>query len=391
MAVMLAYAGSRTILLYVIATAMLAVLWNLRMRRDESRRLLKAALLASAAILLVQFALPMINHLVSSLLHADVGVASGVERLAANGDDMASRRFAEMHKAWLVFRAHPWWGVGWSQFAAQSVMLQTLPQFSSAGFNSGLFTNAHNLVLQLLAEMGGVGTVLALLGFVWVIFPFLSERAEVEGFLPLACLAVSFIHSMLEYPLWYLYFLAMAVVFAALAPHRGMPLGKIGKVLMAALLLALFSLVVRSYQPYKALVNLYTPTEHPVQDAKRTEELIKIIEDRPLYAYHALYTLDNYLQGVPENLSSRRQWVDLMAAIRPYPDVLLKKAQLEALAGEQEKAHATLGLALASFPTYAHSFVEDLRDGPAAFKPLEQQAHEAWLRLPEKYRKLTAE
>ncbi|XLM23360.1 O-antigen ligase family protein, partial [Chromobacterium piscinae] len=98
---------------------------------------------------------PLFNHLISLLTHSDVENASGVARLAANGDDMGARRFAEMHKAWLTFKAHPLWGVGWSQYAAESVRLQPLPQFAAAGYNSGLFTNAHNLVMQLLAEMGG--------------------------------------------------------------------------------------------------------------------------------------------------------------------------------------------------------------------------------------------
>ncbi|GGY10110.1 PglL family O-oligosaccharyltransferase [Paludibacterium paludis] len=389
LSVMLAFAGSRTILLYVFAVAAVALVWHLRIRSEASRRMLNGMLLASLAIILVQFALPMVNHLVSSLLHKNVGVASGMERLAANGDDMASRRFAEMHKAWLVFRAHPWWGTGWSQFASQSVELQTLPEFAKAGFNSGLFTNAHNLVLQLLAEMGGVATAIVLGGFAWSVWPYFSERAEVEGFLPLACLSVSAIHSMLEYPLWYLYFLAMVVVFVSLAPGRQMRAGLPIKAMLVALLLVLMGVSAMAYAPYRELVNLYTPTENGAKDAQRVERLTTLIRERPLYAYHALYTLDNYLEGTSENLGVNRQWVDLMAAIRPYPDVLLKKAKLEALAGEGAKARATLGLALASFPTYARYYIEELSDGPPAFGPLLRQAHEGWERLPEKYKKTT--
>jgi O-antigen ligase len=95
-----------------------------------------------------------------------------------------------------------------------------LPQFASAGFNSGLFTNCHNLILQLLAEMGLPITLAVVGGFAWVVWPFFSERAEAEGMLALGCMAVTLIHSMLEYPLWYLYFLAMLVVFASMSPAR---------------------------------------------------------------------------------------------------------------------------------------------------------------------------
>ena len=84
-------------------------------------------------------------------LHCEL-VASGVERLAANSDGMGARRLAEWGKAWLVFREAPWFGAGWSQYAYHSVRLQLLPQFVDSGVNSGLFSNAHNLVFQLLAE-----------------------------------------------------------------------------------------------------------------------------------------------------------------------------------------------------------------------------------------------
>ncbi|WP_230371431.1 O-antigen ligase family protein [Paludibacterium denitrificans] len=132
LSLMLAWAGSRTILLYLVALVALAGLWHWRGRSPESRRALWAMGLSCLAILVMQFALPLINQLVSMLMHTDVHTASGVARLAANSDDMGSRRFAEMHKARLAFREHPLTGVGWSQFAAESVRMQPWPQFAAA-------------------------------------------------------------------------------------------------------------------------------------------------------------------------------------------------------------------------------------------------------------------
>ncbi|WP_434630774.1 Wzy polymerase domain-containing protein [Chromobacterium sp. CV08] len=388
MALMLAWAGSRTTLLYLLAMAALAALWWWRNRNETSRRLLAAMSAVCAVILAAQFALPLVNHLVSLLTHADVENASGVARLAANGDDMGARRFTEMHKAWMTFRAHPLWGVGWSQYAAESVRLQQLPQFAAAGYNSGLFTNAHNLVLQLLAEMGGVATALVLGGFVWVALPFFRRRAEPEGVLALGCLAVTLTHSMLEYPLWYYYFLAMLVLFAAMAPRDEKIVAWPLRLPLLAALVWVGWLSISTTPMFWELVNLYTPTGNAQKDAKRAERLIAIVDTKPLFAYHALYTLDDYLPINRDNLRQKLALEDRLTAFRPYPDVMLKRAQMEILAGQQQQAEQTLRTTLASFPTYAGQFLETLGDQDPAWEPLRRISREVYDKLPAKFRTL---
>lgn len=385
LSLMLAWAGSRTILLYLVALVALAGLWHWRGRSPESRRALWAMGLSCLAILVMQFALPLINQLVSMLMHTDVHTASGVARLAANSDDMGSRRFAEMHKAWLAFREHPLTGVGWSQFAAESVRMQPWPQFAAAGFNSGLFTNAHNLILQLLAEMGAPVTLLVVAGFVWAVWPFFRGAAEPEYLLPLGCLAVTLIHSMLEYPLWYLYFLAMLVVFVALAPSRGLSLGWPARLPLLALLLAIGWLSVSGTSMFWELVGLYSQTGNVQQDAKRQARLAQIVQQQPLFAYHALNTLDDYLVVDRHDVQQKLAWEQRLTAFRPYPDVMLKQAQLQALAGQRQAAEQTLRTTLASFPTYASQFLDSLDEDEPAWQPLRDIAQQTYDKLPAKY------
>ncbi|TDR80321.1 PglL family O-oligosaccharyltransferase [Paludibacterium purpuratum] len=390
LSLMLAYAASRTVLLYAVAVVLIGIVWHARIRTAISRRMMLAVFFACSAIVAAQFLLPYANQAVAFFTHSHAVVSSGVERLAANGDDMSSRRFAEMHKAWLVFRAHSVRGVGWSQYAAQSVTLQALPQFAADGVNSGLFTNAHNLILQLLAEMGWVITAIVLLGFGWAIWPYFSQRAQIEGVLPLSCMAVTLIHSMVEYPLWYLYFLAMLVIFMALAPlpekGRGTGLSVLWRLVLFAGMVALGGVSIAAVKHYHELTGLYSPTNVAKIDGQRAVRLGEIVRTEPLYAFHALYTLDNYIEATPDNLPQKRAWVDLMAAFRPYPDVLLKQAEMQSMVGQEAQAEQTLGLALASFPTYAHDFIEDLQDGPASWARLRVMSSEAYARLPAKFR-----
>ncbi|MDF0604344.1 Wzy polymerase domain-containing protein [Neisseriaceae bacterium TC5R-5] len=387
LAFMLAVAGSRTILLYLLVLSALAWLWHWRIQDKESSQLRWAVLASCLVILLMQLLLPALNQLISLLVHADVHSASGLERLAASSDGMGSRRFAEMHKAWLVFLAHPLGGVGWSQFAAESVRLQPLPEFMAAGFNSGLFTHSHNLILQLLAEMGGVISALVLLGFVWVIWPFFSHQAKPEGLLALGCLAVTLTHSMLEYPLWYYYFLAMLVIFSAMAPRTSPAIISWPWRLPMLLTTVYFAwLSLSSLSLFWEMVDLSTPTNNTQRDLKRRTRLAELVQTQPLFAFHALYSLDDYLAVSHDDLAQKLLLEQRLTAFRPYPDVMLKRAQLEILAGKPQQAEVTLQTTLASFPTYAQQFLQTLDDDKPEWEPLRKIARQAYEQLPAKYK-----
>lgn len=372
LAILLASAGSRTILLYEFGILLLGLIWHWRARSLASARLVKGIIGVCIIITAMQFLFPLINLLISQLSpqYDDLQRESGLARLFSHNEGLSSRRLAEMHKAWLVFQQLPWWGAGWSQFGAHSVQLHLLPLFAHAGVNSGLFLNAHNLILQLLAEMGGIVSCIVLFGLVWLILPYFRKTATMEGFLPLACLTVTIFHSFLEYPLWYFYFLAMAIIFLSLAPSSGYPMHSVLKWGAVAGGIALATVSVKSLPTYYHLTELYGPTNEKVKDARHQQQLIAIIRSEPLYAFHALYTLDDYLVVTPESRDAVGDWIIKMAAIRPYPNVLLKQAQLEALNGEPQKAVYTMQKALASFPTYARYFLYELERGPKAWAPL---------------------
>lgn len=383
----IAWAGSRTVLLYAVAIAVLALWWHWRLRSDDSRRFLQAFGAVALAIVLLQFVPLIVNHVMALFSPGGGSVASGLERLASNGDAMGGRRFTEWHKAWLVFRAHPWFGVGWSQYGAQSVALQMLPEFSHVSYNSGLFTNAHNLEIQLLAEMGGIGLLVVVGGFIWVVWPFVGARPEPEHLLPVAVLAITLIHSQLEYPLWYLYFLAVLVMMGALAPVVPTPLKGLAGWGGSAMALGLTALLVIYTPRYNELVSLYTPTGEAKSDAARSARLKTIVKNEPLLAFHALSCLDNYIGVSRERLADNLAFTTQLARFRPYPEVLLKQARLEALAGHQARAQETLHSALASFPTYAPEFLDGLDEEEPAYAKLIEITQQAYDALPEVYRR----
>lgn len=386
LALSIGWSSSRTALLYAVVMFSVAGCWHCRIRQAESRRLFLTLGLIGLSIIAVQLLLPYINHLMQ--LHAS---ASGVERLAADGGGMGTRRWVEWHKAWLVFQAHPMFGIGWSQFGSQSVALQIQPEFAHAAFNSSLFANSHNLILQLLAETGLAGTLLVLIGFLWVLWPYFSRPAQLESVLPLSMMAISLVHSMLEYPLWYLYFLAVFIMALALAPQReNSRRARLPRITLPALsclpAIMLLVLAVQGWHLYWEMVSLYSPTRNVERDRRKVARLEEIINTQPMYAFHALNTLSNYITVNQTDIPQKLYWINRLAAFRPYSNVMLDKARLEALNGEPQQATQTLRLALASYPTYAKSYLSYLPESEAAYAPLRQIAQDAYNQLPERYK-----
>lgn len=121
--------------------------------------------------------------------------------------DPSSSRFGIWANTFELIRQNPWFGVGWGEFNF-AWSLTPFPDRPVA-----FFDHTHNLPLNLLVELGlPLGTlVLGLLAWLlWKAFVACRITPEPHGamvrtaFVMVLMMAV---HSMLEYPLWYAYFL----------------------------------------------------------------------------------------------------------------------------------------------------------------------------------------
>jgi len=121
--------------------------------------------------------------------------------------DPSSSRFGIWANTLSLITQNPWFGVGWGEFN----FAWTLTPFP--GRPTAFFDHTHNLPLQLLVELGiPLGTlVLALLAWaLWKAFiacraAAAPDSATVRTAFVMVLMMV--VHSMLEYPLWYAYFL----------------------------------------------------------------------------------------------------------------------------------------------------------------------------------------
>ena len=165
-------------------------------------------------------------------LNAEFGHAVPyVAHWQATSGDISSSRFGIWANTFGLIAANPLFGVGWGRFP-QAWALTPFPTRPPASFD-----NAHNLPLQLAVELGVPIALAAIAAFGWAVwrarravsYALASEQA-IDGRCLLASLAMLGVHSLLEYPLWYTYFLLPAAYFfgqylriGSLAGHAASP------------------------------------------------------------------------------------------------------------------------------------------------------------------------
>ena len=189
--------GSRTLIVYLMAISVLAIVWRLWAGRDYQTNLywVLATLLW---VLAVQFGLKQVLSAFSQST-----TMTGLERLVSSAHVVDTARSVEWHKAWLSFLNSPWTGHGWGSSSSQSVLLHgALPDLSGLRTVGVLFTHCHNSLLQLLSEVGLLGTLWLAGGFLVLVWACFKYAKRPESFFILALATVTVCHSLLEYPLW---------------------------------------------------------------------------------------------------------------------------------------------------------------------------------------------
>ncbi len=141
-----------------------------------------------------------------SLWASSGGHALGAESRLAEGAGSPSR-LAIIANAWVLLKANPLTGVGWGEFNLAWSM-SPFPNRPVA-----FFDHTHNIVMQLAVELGLPLSALVLGLLSWSLWRALSMSMKATGADALArrcaflLVLMIGLHSLLEYPLWYAYFL----------------------------------------------------------------------------------------------------------------------------------------------------------------------------------------
>ena len=368
MLVMVALTGSRSPWLYFGALIVLALLLRRRRRDAESRRLVIATVSLLPSFLLAQWTATL------PLLRPESGaVVTSLQRLYASASGIAPR-LQLASEAWQTFLGAPWLGAGWGQFSWHH-FLQSPAEASLA---PGVFNHAHNIVLQLMAETGLAGVVLiagAALCWLWGL-----RRAvfDADTWWILALLAVIAIHSMLEYPLWYSYFLGPAAVLLGLGAMQTVRFNRARFARMAAAAAVALGWVyavaiIFPYREFERLAFEERAVAAPA-DERPTVDGIMRIDREPLLRPYVELLLTFGLTVSPEDLRTKVELNGRVMRFAPIDVVVYRQALLLGLSGEREAARQQLERAARAFPeeldAVAAELVELVRRHPGEFTPL---------------------
>ncbi|MDR7333348.1 Wzy polymerase domain-containing protein [Roseateles asaccharophilus] len=234
---------------------------------------------------------------------ADSGHAFGAASRLSEGAGSPSR-LAILRDAWALTLAHPLLGVGWGEFNF-AWSLTPFPNRPVA-----FFDHTHNLPSQLAVELGlpWAGLVLALLCWaLWQASRGAWRASGDDAALRRAALMIVLtigLHSLLEYPLWYAYFLLPACFALGLAlPTQGStgdrvsagPWAWIGGLLVVGSAFALWD--------YSRIVAIYKPSE----DAVPLTERIATGQRSLFFSHQADYAAATSLVNGPLALAATRR------------------------------------------------------------------------------------
>lgn len=232
----------------------------------------------------------------------NAGASFGALTRPPSSGDISNGRSGIWRDTLEMIAQHPWTGVGWGQFNAAWTLTPSPNRIAA------FFDNTHNLLLQWAVELGlPMATLLTLLtGFaLWPLWRhFLGgktsraipdDRRSVVLFAG-AFLGVVALHSMLEYPLWYSYFLLPSTfvwglgLFVAASPNEPRQIAKqthtahAWRCMPSALIMVA---AVWCFIDYQAAANIYAPDKN----APALQQRIANSQHRLWFGYQADYAL----------------------------------------------------------------------------------------------------
>ena len=360
--------GSRSSWLYLLSAAGLAFLWQ---RRDQTLR----PLLSFTLVLLLAFGL---MHFVVQIpwLEGVTGSVTTAERLFGDNASGAIRLHL-WREAVLIFLQFPLLGAGFGQFAFQHFQLAA--ELHNPAL-TGLYNNAHDLVMQTAAEAGlsGLLILLGTLGM-WFWQSVRGKQFTIYHWWGYAILAVLGIHSLLEYPLWYLYFLGVAAIMLGMfdtTTYR-LELRNVGRA-SAAIMLVLGALsLTQMFLGYKRLENALVMRGKTGTDRSlvpRVQDELMAVHQSPLLGSYADLFIASTMEISADHLEQKLELNERALRFIPIAPVVYHQVSLLALSDRQAEAKAQLERAIWSYPMdypTARTELEELaRKDPARFSAL---------------------
>jgi O-antigen ligase len=371
-----ALSGARAALLYALWLAAFGAWTGHRLGGLDGKRLRRAAYVVAAAIAVAQVVVPWVN----GALQLGLAGESAFDRIQALPEERFEPRLPVFLLALRIFAAAPIVGTGVGEFAGAAFDLGLSPALTAIG---EVWTSPHDLPLQLLAETGLIGAILALGAMcVWAFRLMRRYRRDANPALwwIVAAVGVELIHSMIEYPLWSAHFLGLTALLigASAAPTvrspRLMRTARIAGVAACAVLCVGLAVTLRDYVRLditRATGSFVTLA--PADQVRRDTRTMHALRGGLLGPVAELWIY----MGTPldqRNLADKLAMSERVVRRWPGNTVVVRRAIFLALDGRTMEARALLSKALQLFPHRHEATMRILRQAfdrnPAIIAPL---------------------
>lgn len=368
-AFMVLLSGSRSVFLYTLSFGLLSYVAYKKRGPPTNLRLCIASLFFLLAYVCSRFLLAWIDPwLLENLATISENehpflYNTAIERLSSTQAD-AGLRTSEWQKAWRMFLEAPLFGVGIGNYGWYSFTYQSLPEFSRIP-KSVLFSHSHNLFAQALAETGIVGLVLLLTLVVSWIRQFMRHALSPARWFIAATLVILFVHSNLEFPLWYSFFLGIAAVMLGLGDMRTISLKFtpwLGRVAAGLVLFLVGFILTFTLIGFRRLADF--PNFLMVSDPQESIDLILKTANNPILKPYAEVVLVAMMPASKEGIENMLPTLTRVFRRNPDPYKAYKQVTFLALSGRGEEARQLLGLTARAYPDSLPQYVEALKELP---------------------------
>ena len=247
-----------------------------------------------------------------------------------------------LRQAWVLSLQHPLLGLGVGQFASGSYWI------ARPGPYSQLANNCHNLILELAVEFGWpAGVAVCGLAVSWFWRDLRARLAQPESAFAIAILLLLGIHSMLEFPLWYLFFaLPAALLFGLAEPEWDRYASVDVRRILPMAGFTVLSVGLGYHLNYDALKQAASPLWFEMKHVrKRTVAdaiLVLSVADSKLFQPEAEYLMVDLKHPPDEGTSGPLERAARLMRVTPATDVAAQYIVLLAQAGQVDAALANV-------------------------------------------------
>lgn len=333
----------------------LVVLTLITAYKSPNRGMVWPALVATGLFSLTSLLLPHINSL---LPHLGPARSSLTRLLDSSANEFGDRsRLWIWKSAWQMALDHPWLGVGYGNF--DWTFFTTKADYADGAY-WGRVEHAHNIFLQLFAELGITAPLIVLIGLAsWLKSQYHQSFSNRNWWLWNG-LAFIGVHSLLEYPLWYAYLLAPFAVLLGITPQRSLEIRLpnsfrlLGAMVIVAAGLASANLL-NNYLRLESFIIRLSADQRRI-DPSELDAIAR--QDAVLRPY--TWPVKASLAQIDEHNAA--EWLPFFRQANhfiPYPDFVLKEIIALKLTGNDSEAEALAKTLSHAFPEQTNAYLND--------------------------------